>query len=51
MSVTNKLFMLPNEEVALALGMKKEDINIKEKVNLSNDLAWATKTAKNELVY
>ena len=51
MSLTDKLFMLPNEKIAMALGMKVEDINIKEKANFRKDFVWAIKTANNDLIY
>ena len=51
MSLTDKLFMLPNEQVAMALGLNKDDLHMKEKVTFRNDLVWAIKTAKKELIY
>jgi len=49
MSITAKLAMLPNQMIALALGVGKDDLKMNSKETLAKDLMWAVKTAKKEL--
>ena len=49
MSITAKLVLLPNQLIALALGVKEEDSKFDAKKTLAKDLIWAIKTAKKDI--
>ena len=48
-SFSKKLDMLPKDKIAVALGIKEDEITKKHMIELQKDLIWALKTSKKEI--